>query len=129
MHALRGISLAIHQGERLALLGKSGSGKSVGHGVESAFLRQLQENDQLRKVYVSSSFEADSADVPAETLHVKGIMTPARRTRLRPAIIARWNREHFARPRALLTDTQMRDLGRIPMCRGSFPRLGKPARR
>lgn len=72
-------------------------------------------------VYVSSSFEADSADVPGDTLHVKGIMTPARRTRLRQAIITRWNREHIARPRALLTETQMRDLGRIPHVTGFIP--------
>ena len=94
---------------------------SVGRGVESAFVRQLRENDQLRTVYVSSSFEADSADVPAETLDVKGIMTPARRRRLRQAIISRWNREHFARPEALLTEMQMRDLRRIRHVRAIIP--------
>ncbi len=101
---------------------------SVGHGVESAFIRQLRENDQLRKIYVSASFQADTGDVPKDTLDVKGTMSAARRARLREAIVARWNREHFTTPSAVLTAKQMASLGRIPHVRDVIPAFRQSGR-
>lgn len=94
---------------------------AVGRGVESAFLRQLRENDELRKIYVSRSFEADSADVPRDTLVIRGVMSEGRRTRLREAVVTRWNREHYTKPRAVLTAPQLANLAAIPHVRDVIP--------
>jgi microcin C transport system ATP-binding protein len=67
---LRGVSFAIHAGERLALVGESGSGKSV------TALSVLRLLDSQRAVYRSGSIHFEGRDLlrvpPAELRRIRG---------------------------------------------------------
>jgi len=68
---------------------------SVGQGVRTAIAEEWRRNDQLRSITVYRGRRNPEQDIPASELEVKGVMSDARRDRLRQVLIRRWSDKPF----------------------------------
>ncbi len=86
---------------------------AIGEGVQEAAVRQFRRDDQLRNVVVWSSWGKPEAQIPADKLQIKGKMSPAKRRRLREAVLEYWNRTAARGPQVALTDERVKKLAAL----------------
>src|SRR5262249_19571576 len=79
-----------------------------GRGVEGVVGGEFRRYDHLREVQVNSSFAARESQIPPEDLAVQGIMSDAKRERIRRAMVRWWSRKNIVRPTVPLTAERLR---------------------
>src|SRR5262249_58901055 len=92
-----------------------------GQGVEAWARREFRRHDQLRTIQVWPSRRVDEADIPAKELRVPGVMSEARRRRLRQAIVQRWPGQPPKGAERNLTRQRLDELRDIEHVEAVFP--------
>ncbi len=64
---------------------------SVGRGIDRAIVNLFHQDDRLRRIMVQPNYQISSEDMPAELREPKGVMSDAKRKRLRKALEQHWN--------------------------------------
>jgi putative ABC transport system permease protein len=95
---------------------------SLGRGFEREVMRQFNHSSLSRQIMVSPGSGVREADIPQKRLEIHGRMSPAKRQRLRQAIIHRWpdNSRGIRLDRARVTE-----LARIPHVKSVLPFVKK----
>jgi len=63
---------------------------SIGWGVRVAVKHEFTKHDQLRRIQVWPSYQADEKEIPPNDVEVKGRMSDEKRARLREALVRRY---------------------------------------
>lgn len=87
---------------------------SLGRGFHEEVDRQLHHGDQLRQILVYPSSRVQDDEIPKEELAVPGDISPAKRERLRKAIVRRWPKSKKTRPPVLLKEDLVAKLRALP---------------
>lgn len=97
---------------------------SVGQGVQDKIEREFHRSDFLRRINVSPGYRPAKPEQPAERITVEGIMSEAKRERLRQAIDqhnARWG--SGTKPNLRLTRDKLGELAALPHVQDITPDL------
>ena len=97
---------------------------SVGNGVEAALLRQFRKSDRLRKIVLYRNYESDAGQIPPGELEVTGLMSEAKRTRMRASLVRRWDDTHGGQAKAMLTAANLDLIAAMPHVSRVVPDVG-----
>jgi putative ABC transport system permease protein len=86
---------------------------SIGQGVRETIVREFRRNDQLRRIEVMPDWKVEAEDIPAEELVINGVMSEARRERLRQAKINRWPPRNKRSSEKRLTPERLEELAAL----------------
>jgi putative ABC transport system permease protein len=97
---------------------------AVGRGIDRAIVNLFHEDDRLRQIVASTDYEVKAEDLPADRREPKGVMSDARRARIRKALERTWNGAR--RKKVKLTLDAIRKIGSIEHVAVAVPviRLG-----
>jgi putative ABC transport system permease protein len=87
---------------------------SIGTGVDRAIVALFREDDRLRKIDVRENYETTAQEVPAAEREPKGVMSDAKRERIRSALVRNWVSTHGRPKRLALTSDAVARLRAIP---------------
>ena len=104
------------------------SSLSVGRGVEGAILDLARRNDGLRRLEVYQGYDRKSEAPPAGAIEPVGTMDEAKRARLRAALRARWDEEHFVTSIPTLTAAKVDEIAAMPGVVSAWPEIVFPGR-
>jgi putative ABC transport system permease protein len=98
---------------------------AVGRGIDRAIVNLFHEDDRLRQIVVDPEYEVKAEDLPPERREPKGVMSDARRARIREALRRTWNGAR--RQKVKLTLDAIRKIGSIEHVAVAVPviRLGE----
>lgn len=101
---------------------------SIGRGVRDKVMSLFQRNDQLRKIQVHPNPTSDDEEIPKDQPQIKGVVSDAKRERLRAA----WIRSRtITRPRSLktpLTQDRLAQLANLDHVVQVMPQIELPGR-
>ena len=84
---------------------------AVGRGIDRAIVNLFHEDDRLRQIAVSLEYEVKAEDLPADRREPKGVMSVAKRERIRKALERTWR--GVRRPKVRMTLEAIRRIGSI----------------
>jgi putative ABC transport system permease protein len=101
---------------------------SVQTGVYEAAMRELRKHDQLRKIQVYTSYQAEEKDVPVSELEVTGEMSDEKRERIRQAKVRRWSSRNVRKPQTPLTRERLRAIEQLEHVESVTPYIQRDGR-
>src|SRR5687768_10001080 len=82
-------------------------------GINEAVVRVFSTSDEMRRIGVWPLNEPPESEIPPEEIEVAGQMSEEKRTRIRDALIEKWQREHRRYDHGITRDA-LRQLESIP---------------
>jgi putative ABC transport system permease protein len=94
-------------------------------GIEEAVLRVFSASDEMRRIEVWTSNQPPESEIPPEEVEVVGEMSEEKRTRIRKALVEKWQREHV-RNDGGITRERLRELKSMPHVVKVIPDIVEP---
>lgn len=94
-------------------------------GIKEAVHRVFSMSDEMRRIEVWPNNLPPESEIPREEIEVAGEMSEEKRTRIRQALIEKWQREH-ARNGGGITREQLRELESLPHVVKVVPDIVEP---
>jgi putative ABC transport system permease protein len=96
---------------------------SISWGVDAAVQHEFTKHDQLRRIRVWPTYQANEDEMPPEEKEVKGKMSDEKRARLREARIRQWSQRHARRPKVPLTLDRLNALASLEHVQAVIPQV------
>jgi putative ABC transport system permease protein len=93
---------------------------ATGVGAQAAILREFSRHSDLRQIDVFAG-DRKAEPPPAEQLEVRGVMSDARRGRIRKELTRRWEQEQVAIPAVPLDRAALDRIAALPHVRSAVP--------
>ena len=90
---------------------------AIGRGVDHAIVSLFHEDSRLRKITVNKNYETTAEEVPASEREPKGVMSDAKRKRIRKALVRTWGQNHLRKEQKLLDLDAIESLRSHRACR------------
>jgi putative ABC transport system permease protein len=96
---------------------------SISLGVKKAVDREFRKHDQLRKIQVWPTYQADEKEIPPAAVEVNGKMGDAKRARIREALVRHWSMTHARKPSVPLTQKRLQAIAEIDHVDAVLPHI------